>query len=243
MNGTKSAKTNLKVVTSPSSELAALVDDYVLDQRTRNLSPATIKITKDTLHGQFLPWAAQRKVTAAAELTQGLLDAWQRYLLEEHRTPKGTVLSKESVRSYQRSLRGFVRWATERGDVSGIKVTIPKAPTKMVDVLSREEMLDMEKAATGERDKIIIKLLADTGIRLGELVALRPADLMKTKDGRYIRVKGKGDRERDVPIADPRLFERMLQYSKRPQVKQASSGRLFLTDRKHQGGYSALSGR
>src|SRR5436189_1401057 len=183
MNGTKSAQSNLKVVTSPSSELGALVDDYVLDQRTGNLAPATIKITKDTLHGQFLPWAAQRKVTAAAELTQGLLDAWQRYLLEEHRTPKGTVLSKESVRSYQRSLRGFVRWATERGDVSGIKVTIPRAPTKMVDVLSREEMLDTEKAATGERDKINIKSLAATAIRLGVNVELRHAGVRQPTYG------------------------------------------------------------
>ncbi len=109
-------------------------------------------------------------------------------------------------------------------------------------MLTREEILDMERAATSDRDKIIIRLLADTGIRLGELLGLRREDLKRDKDSRFIHVKGKGDKERLVPIK-PQLFDRLEKYSKRPQARSAESGRLFLTDRKRAGAYGALSGR
>jgi len=46
-------------------------------------------------------------------------------------------------------------------------------------VLSRDEIQAMEDAAVTERDKLIVRLLADTGIRVGELVRLPLNDLIK----------------------------------------------------------------
>jgi integrase len=43
-------------------------------------------------------------------------------------------------------------------------------------VLTREEIQRIEDAAVAERDKLIVRVLADTGIRVGELLRLRVGD-------------------------------------------------------------------
>jgi integrase len=42
---------------------------------------------------------------------------------------------------------------------------------KLVEVLSREEVAQREAAAPNERDKVIVRVLADGGLRVGELVS------------------------------------------------------------------------
>src|SRR5215471_2551186 len=58
----------------------------------------------------------------------------------------------------------------------------------------------MEDAAQTERDKLIVRTLADTGIRVGELVALRPSDLQLQGRNQYLKIRGKGSREWLVPL-------------------------------------------
>jgi hypothetical protein len=50
--------------------------------------------------------AAKRGVAIAEQLDQGSVEALSRYLLEEHRTPKGQPLSREGIRTYMRTIRG-----------------------------------------------------------------------------------------------------------------------------------------
>lgn len=248
MNRTVAVKTKLKVVARASTDLQALVDDWIADQRTRGLSQRSTDMARATLERSFMPWAAERGVNTAELFDQGLLDALSRYLLEEHRTPKGQPLSRESVRTYMRTLRGFVRWAQARGKLGAVKVPMPAAPQKVIEVLTPGEMRSMEDAAVSERDKLIIALLASTGLRLGEMLGLRTDDVVKNRNGRgnetYLHVKGKGSRERMVPV-ESRLAERLLRYSRRPQAQEARSERIFLTDRRsaRTGGYEPLSQR
>jgi site-specific recombinase XerD len=241
------AKTKLKVVAPASTELQGLVDDWLAGMRARGLSPRSLSQAKDTVERGFLRWAAARDVTTAQQLDQELLEELSRYLLEEHKTPQGKPLSRESVRTYLRTMKGFVRWAQKHGELGEMKVTLPKAPQRTLDVLSRAEIADMERAATSERDKLIVRLLGDTGVRLGELLALRPEDLIKNRDARgnarFLHINGKGNKERLVAI-DPRLFDRLERYSKRPQAREATTARIFTTDRRSRhGGYDPLAQR
>lgn len=237
----------LRVVAEPSPggspELRGLVDEYLEGMKARGLSPRSIDISRATLVNVFGRWAAERGVTHAADMTQDLVETFSRYLLTDHRTPKGQPLSRDSVRTYMRTLRTFVSWATARGDVAKVKVPMPKQHYKKLEVLSREQIDSMEAAATSERDKLIIRLLANTAIRLGELLALRTDDLIARKNnGTYIKVTGKGAREREVPV-DPQTFARLQKYAKRPQIQKATTSRIFTTDRKHKGAYGALRPR
>jgi integrase len=97
-------------------------------------------------------------------------------------------------------------------------------------VLSREEIDRMEAAAPVERDKIIVRLFGDCGLRLGELVGLRTKDIIRTGNQAYLRVYGKGDRERRVPVA-PKLLRRAERYmAGRPAETQAD--RMFISLRR-----------
>ena len=48
----------------------------------------------------------------------------------------------------------------------------------------------MEDAALSERDKLIVRVLADTGIRFGELLGLRAGDLVERDRNHYLRIAG-----------------------------------------------------
>jgi integrase len=86
----------------------------------------------------------------------------------------------------------------------------------------------------------MIRILADTGIRVGELVGLRTVDLVDRDRSVYLRVSGKGSRERLVPV--PRLHLRLRRFAERGRPKGAVSDRLFLSQRRRPGGdYEPLS--
>ncbi len=216
----------------PSSALEALVRDYLANQRSRGLSPRTAALTANVLEQQFLPWTVKDGITAPDQLTQRVLDRWSSYLLEDHRTPTGGPLARESVRTYLRTLGSFLRWA-QAEDAVGAKVRTrqPVREHRLLETLTREEITRMEDAADSQRDKLIIRLLAETGIRLGELLGLRSSDLTEQGRERYIKVKGKGSRERLVPLA-PALFQRLRAYALRGRPASTRGERIFVTNRR-----------
>jgi integrase/recombinase XerD len=107
-------------------------------------------------------------------------------------------------------------------------------------VLSREEIQAIEDVAGNERDKLIIRVLADTGARVGELLGLRLNDLVERDRNHYLRVRGKGYKERLIPI--PRLWRRPLRFIERGRPKDADSAYIFVSLRRDRrtGGYELL---
>ncbi len=69
-------------------------------------------------------------------------------------------------------------WAKAEGEPVQGDVQLPRLPKKLVETLTREEIQALEDAATTERDALIVRVLADSGLRVGELVRLRTADLI-----------------------------------------------------------------
>jgi integrase len=125
---------------------------------------------------------------------------------------------------------------------------VPRRPERALDVLSREEIQQLEDAAKTERDKLIIQVLADTGIRVGELLGLRCSDLIERDRNRYLRIAGpsqgggaKGDRSRLVPV--PRIWRRLQRYIERGRPKDTNSDRIFLAARRDRrtGDYEPLT--
>lgn len=88
-------------------------------------------------------------------------------------------VSRHSVHTYMRAINRFLTWAKEGGEEIDARAQLPKLPKQLIDVLSRDEIQTMEGAAKTKRDKLIIRILADTGIRVGELVGLRTTDASK----------------------------------------------------------------
>ena len=92
----------------------------------------------------------------------------------------------------------------------------------------------MEHAARTERDKLIIRGLADTGLRVGELLGLRTNDLVEQNKNYYLHVRGKGAKDRLVPAR--RLYRRLRVYIERGRPKDAVSNRVFLSHRRRPNG-------
>jgi integrase len=102
------------------------------------------------------------------------------------------------VHSPLRSINGFLRWCEREGEGSKAKARMPKLPKKLVAMLSRDEIRRLEDAAQTERDKLVVRTLADTGLRLGELLGLRIQDIDDDNRSWHMRVMGKGSKGRWV---------------------------------------------
>ena len=97
--------------------------------------------------------------------------------LIERKKRNGRPISPASAHSYQRIINSFLAWAKSEGEDVKVKGQLPRLPKPLVEVLSRDEIDHLENAAQVERDKLIIRVLANTGIRRGELCGLRQTDI------------------------------------------------------------------
>lgn len=113
----------------------------------------------------------------------------------------------------------------------------PKMTRKLPDVLSVEEIDSIEASfdlskPEGQRNKAIIETLYSCGLRVSELVNLRITDL-NFEQG-FIKVTGKGDKERLVPIGQKAIKEINLYKPDRnslPSIEKGSENILFLNRR------------
>jgi integrase len=162
-------------------------------------------------------------VETVDQLDQGALDRLTSGLLEDG-GKRGKPLSKDTVHSYVRAVRQFLKWAAKEGEAVKGTPQLPRLTRRVLDVLSREEIERLEDAAPTERAKLIIRLLADTGIRVGELCGLRPEDIVRSQDRRtFLKVRGKGSKERLAPLPAPPLVRRLDRLHRgRPRRRTAT---------------------
>ena len=115
-------------------------------------------------------------------------------------------LAAISAQNYVRGLRAFFSWLHREGYTEEnilAQLRPPRAPQKLVDVLTDDEVgrilvcLDTD-TTSGCRDIAIVITFLDSGLRLSELTGLRFADAHI--DHGYLKVMGKGAKERIVPI-------------------------------------------
>lgn len=98
----------------------------------------------------------------------------------------------------------------------------PKLGEHIPEVLTPEEVDMMENTIDltlpeGQRNKAIIEMMFSTGLRVSELVTLKLSDLYM--DERYIRVMGKGAKERLVPVSQRAIDELRYWFIDRNALK------------------------
>ena len=100
--------------------------------------------------------------------------------------------------------------------------------TKEVDML--ESAIDLSKWE-GHRNRAIIEVLFSCGLRVSELVNLKLSQVYE--DERYIRVMGKGSKERLIPISENAIRELHLWYDDRNKmvIKKGEEDYVFLNRR------------
>lgn len=135
--------------------------------------------------------------------------------------------SQARLLSALRSFFNFMILEKLRTDNPCDKVAAPKLGRYIPSVLSLEEVLAIIESVDtgswrGKRDRAILEVLYGCGLRVSEAAGLRVADVFREEG--FVRVVGKGDKQRLVPIGEPALEAIDAYLAERP----FSSDILFL---------------
>jgi integrase/recombinase XerD len=165
-------------------------------------------------------------------LTRTDLEGFVRVLMSEGRSPRSVARAIACYRGFYRFLviDGRAK-ASPAGDLRP-----PRAWKTLPRYLAVEEvdrLLAQPDVTTprGLRDRALIELLYATGMRVSELIGLRPADV--NLDASYLTCTGKGDKQRIVPFGDEAALwvRRYLRDARGALLGKRSSPRLFVNAR------------
>ena len=179
--------------------------DYLRVQR--NLSPATVDAyERDLTHFLHFVWEQLDlldRPQALAEVDKYLVRDYLAFLSREG-------YARSSVARRLASIRGFSRYLYAQGHIAkdfALPVGTPKQPKTVPETMTMDEIrcflegnMPGSNEALRARNKAIFELLYATGIRLSELVGLNVDDVDTTHH--YVRVLGKGRKERIVPLGE-----------------------------------------
>lgn len=183
--------------------LDAVTIEYLADRERRGCNLATV-----AYYGKLLRWLgeylASRDVVTMEAITTRLLEDYVTNLKQRPLELRTGRLSPVTVRKWTLSLKTFFAWAAGhhhiRDDPARL-VPLPKKRTPLPKALSPDQARKLLLANMHNRERAIISLLLDSGIRLGELVALDLADIEHELMTVLIR-HGKNDKQRVVVYAD-----------------------------------------
>jgi integrase/recombinase XerD len=204
--------------------LDKLIDRF-LDAQTHRLSPNTLKSYRYDLElfARFQPDAQAQEITVQALRT----------FLNQHSDAAPSTLARRKA-----SLSALFSWAYQN-DLIGANPTDKLERIRVAQreprPLSAEQVVAILSSIPHEhkRNRLLFTLLVETGMRVGEALNIHPHDVhLNDRDGGYIRVIGKGDHERIVPLIDAPLTVRLL----REFTKAKRQGPLFRGDI-HKGGH------
>ena len=224
------------------TDLGRAIDTYLDHLRVeRGLRPATLAAYAGDLRA-FARTTHGRAWADGPEPALGFLAASAR-----GGRAQGPGLATTSLRRRAAAIRGFYRFAQGEGllerDVAG-RIDLPRQPRLLPETLTVAETERLSVAAGADddpdptriRDRALLELLYAAGLRISEALGLDRDDV--SLEGGFVRVVGKGDRERLVPVGEIAI-ERLARYLDGPRatwlgsstVAPAHGGPLFVTAR------------
>ncbi len=188
--------------------LKDLTAEYIFNCKCRRLSPKTIRNYNLILH-LFLDYLEQDlKVTSLEELTTYHIKSFIRRKDGEGKKPN-------YLNDILKVCKNFCKYLYEEQYTKSIlteKIKDVKKPKTIIKTFTDKQVSEMIKCYTGYdylsmRNKLMLFIFFDTGIRLNELITLQ---IDQIKDD-YIIIYGKGDKERVVPKS-PFLSKWLFKY-------------------------------
>ena len=183
---------------------------FVLDRETKNCSAKTTLWYRSRLGG-LTDFLKEQEVITLEEVTVHHLRAFIVHLQKApvaernpYRPAGVNPISAQTLRGYVRAFKAFFRWCYMEELLvkdPAARVSMPKAPEYIIPTFKPEHLAAMFdacdiKTPLGFRDYVILLVLLDSGIRLGEVVGLKVEGVHDT----YLTVFGKGSKQREVGI-------------------------------------------
>ena len=147
-----------------------------------------------------------------------------------------TGLSPQTVRGHIRGLKAFSSWLYREGYTTEnrlLNLKIPKAPVKLIEPLTDGEISQItssinQDSPTGFRNNVIFVTALDNGLRASEITNINLGQLDLEKG--FVKVMGKGSKERIVPIGDYVKMTLWTYINKvRPEPTVTGCDNLFLS--------------
>jgi site-specific recombinase XerD len=201
-------------IRSSSLSWQTILDEYEQALKVANKSQKTIDGYLENLKKYFgfletegsinpIPQLGKKELMSYISSLQNRM-RWPNnpHIKEENREP----LSPFTVRAYARDIKTYWSWLRRNGYIENnslAEFTLPSVPDNLVEIINPERfkilLSNIDRSTPeGERYYCIMVIFYDTGMRLSELrmINIEGIDL----EGKTIKVMGKGQRERLVPI-------------------------------------------
>lgn len=199
-------------------------------QSEKQYSPLTLSAYQQDL-GDFIKWLEQLK--QAPEVTQ--VKAF--HIRDWISALRRRGLEGRSLQRKLSSLRRFYQFLLRENLVNAnpcVDVPVPKTPPHLPEVLNADQ-LDYLLAADPEgilelRDCAMMELFYSSGVRLAELVSLNVNSLDLNQG--MMRVRGKGSKERDIPIGKQAVETLRAWLSLRSDLCDADEPALFVSQQR-----------
>lgn len=213
----------------PASLLAEIEDFLAFLKLERGLSANTEDSYENDL-GQFAAFLCEQAIHDWTEVEPSLVSQWLMELTDGGYAERSLARKLSALRVFARYL---VKEGRRKDDFTEL-ARGPKARRKLPSVLDIDEVSRLlqappEDTPQGLRDRAMLELMYSSGLRVSELcgLLLQSVDL----DNGFVRVFGKGSKERVVPIGSAAVaaLERYLENGRPKLVKPRTGSDLFLS--------------
>jgi site-specific recombinase XerD len=220
-------------------DLARLLPSWQLALKAERKSPSTVASYTEGVQG-FLRWCAE--TGTKPELTRAAVQGFTAALLENG-------AQAATARSRHMALRRFSAWLVDEDELDSnplLGVKPPKLDAKVTEALTDDELKRLIKKCHGRefldrRDEAIVRFMAETGVRAGELLGMMlPGDIDLDRGVATVR-RGKGGKGRVVPYG-PQTAAALDRYMRaRRAHRLADSGPMWLGGGGQTFGYHGLN--
>ncbi len=187
----------MPIATLPPLDLAALVDSFEIALKSAHRSPHTLKIYLTSVRA-YLKWCTHNGLPQ--QIDRGQVAKWIAEILDGGAQPATASAKLAGVRQ-------FSKWLAAEGETESdplLRLTAPKGDMPVTPVLADDQLKALIKACQGKslrdrRDEAMVRLMTETGMRAGELLALEMIDVDLNR-GLAVIKRGKGGKGRIVPF-------------------------------------------
>lgn len=187
------------------------------------------------LRSVLLPFCANEGIDQVEDLTPEAVDRLSLAIYQREKRD-GTRVSAATAAAYMKAMKYFLAWAgSDRAE------QLRPGTLKRIrrEVLSQREVQELEDACIQERNRLIVRVLYETGAREGGLAHLQLDDLMERAPYYFVKFKDKtGERLAPIP---PALYRRLQAYAKSGRPRTSNRSLFIQLVRRPGDGYEGLT--
>ena len=188
-------------------EIQQGIKEFLIEIEVRKYTPRTIRGYRNNLN-LFLRFCTEHEIAAIENVTLATVKQFTRAMTASKK--KGTYIN-----GILKGVKSFLQYCYEEGyGAFNTKCCFPwcKEERAVITAFTPQQVKTMFQNCRGSdfkaiRDRTILTMLIDTGIRCLELCSIRPSDIHED----YIIIQGKNHKQRVVPIT-PILRKNMVKY-------------------------------